>query len=113
MTNARLVIADLHGLAGSMDGLRALVDELAGASREEAGCLSFRVLDGEDVADLVVLSTWRDEPAMIAHFNTPHYQRYRRTVGPLLARPSDVVVFHVSETVHALDPNPPDPDRFD
>lgn len=43
------------------------------------------------------------------HYATPHYRRYRERVGPLLARPSDVLVHRVDTTVHAQDPNPPDP----
>jgi len=35
--------------------------------------------------------------------------RYRERVGPLLARPSDIVVHQIAATVRALDPNPPDP----
>jgi hypothetical protein len=39
-----------------------------------------------------------------------HFQRTEHDqVQPLLARPSDVVVHHISVTVHAADPNPPDP----
>jgi quinol monooxygenase YgiN len=44
-----------------------------------------------------------------AHYDSPHYRRYRADVGPLLARPSDVVIYHVSSVLHARDPDPPDP----
>jgi quinol monooxygenase YgiN len=108
-----MMISELHGLSGLIEDLRELLAELAAASREEEGCESFRVLAGENPAELVVLSSWRGEPALQAHFKTPHYTRYRTLVGPLLARPSDVLVLHVAETIHAIDPNPPDPDRFD
>ncbi len=53
-----------------------------------------------------------DEDALRAHFAAPHYRRYRGAVGELLARPSDVTVHHVSQTVHAIDPDPPDPARL-
>lgn len=49
------------------------------------------------------------ETALREHYDTRHYRHYREQVGLLLARPSDVVVHHVGSTVHALDPNPPDP----
>lgn len=108
-----VVVAEIHGLAGSLPELRGLLGELAGESRKEAGCESFRLLAGEDPGEFVLLSGWTDEKAFAAHYETPHYQRYRDTVGPLLARPSDVTIQHVSATTHALDPNPPEPSRFD
>ncbi len=108
------MVADVHGLAGSLQELRALLAQLADSSRGEEGCESFRVLGADDdPAGIVVMSAWTDEDALRAHFQTAHYQRYRAAVGPLLARPSDVTVLHVSEAVRALDPNPPDPSRFD
>ncbi len=113
MADSRLMVAELHGLAARIEDLRALLQELAGESRLEEGCESFRVLSGEAPAELVVISAWRDEEALRAHFETTHYARYRTLVGPLLALPSDVVVHHVTETIHALDPNPPAPERFD
>jgi quinol monooxygenase YgiN len=105
----RILVAELHGLAGRERELRALLDELATGARDEPGCVSFRVLSAEEPGEFVLLSGWRDEAALSAHYSTPHYRRYREQVGPLLARPSDVVVQHVAATLRALDPNPPDP----
>ncbi len=114
MSDPRLVVvADLHGLAAAVPELRALLDELARGSRAEPGCESFRVLRSEEAADFVLLSAWADEGAMRAHYDTLHYRHYRDTVGPLLARPSDVVVHHVSTSTYPRDPNPPDPSKFD
>jgi quinol monooxygenase YgiN len=105
----RLLVAELHGLAGRQEELRALLDELASRARGEAGCVSYLVLGAEEPGDFVLLSGWSDESALSAHYATPHYRRYREQVGPLLARASDVVVHHVAATLRALDPNPPDP----
>jgi hypothetical protein len=49
---------------------------------------------GEDL----IVATWRSEAALRA--------------SDLLARPSDVVVHRISSTVHARDPNPPEPGLF-
>jgi hypothetical protein len=40
----RLLVAELHGLAGRQQELRALLDELAEGAHGEPGCVSFRVL---------------------------------------------------------------------
>jgi quinol monooxygenase YgiN len=105
----RLLVAELHGLAGSRRELRELLDELADGARSEPGCVSFRVLADAQPDELVVISGWSGEDTLRAHYATPHYRRYREQVGPLLARPSDVVVHRVAATLRALDANPPDP----
>ena len=105
----RLLVAELHGLAGRREELQALLDELADGARAEGGCLTFRVLAAEEPGDFVLLSSWSSEADLRSHYATPHYRRYREQIGPLLARPSDVVVHHLEASLHALDPNPPDP----
>jgi quinol monooxygenase YgiN len=104
-----ILVADVHGRAALKGELFELLRELADASGEEPDCISFRVLGAEDAADFVLLESWASERALLEHYATAHYRRYRQQVGPMLARPSDVVIHHVSRTVRALDPNPPDP----
>jgi quinol monooxygenase YgiN len=105
-----IVVADVHGLAGLASELSVLLDDLARSScAAEADCLGFRVLTTADPGEFVLLSAYSSEAALRAHYATPHYRHYRDNVGPMLARPSDVTVHHVSATVHAVDPNPPDP----
>jgi quinol monooxygenase YgiN len=107
-----VLVADVHGRVGLATELRALLAELSDASRAEPECDDFRVLAGDDPGELVLLSVWRDEAALRAHYDSPHYRRYRAQVGSFLARPSDVVVYHISSVVHARDPNPPEPGLF-
>ena len=98
-----------------MDGLglepelRVLLRELADASHVEPECVDFRVLAAEEPGEFVLLGSWSTETALREHYDTSHYRRYRDHVQPLLARPSDVLVHHIGVTVHAVDPNPPDP----
>jgi quinol monooxygenase YgiN len=108
-----ILVADIHGLAGETAELGSVLAELAEGARGEPECVSFRVLAAEDPGDFVLLAAWTSERALQSHYATAHYRRYRERVGPLLARPSDVLVHHLSATIHALDPNPPDPDKFD
>ena len=93
-----LMTADVHGLAGRVTELRALLSDLADGSRSEPGCESFRFFDAEEPGDVFLLSAWADERALRNHYQTPHYRRYRAAVGELLARPSDVTVHRVSRT---------------
>jgi quinol monooxygenase YgiN len=104
-----LLVSELHGRTALVAQLRELLDELASGCRGEAECTGFRVLAAEEPGELVTLGSWSSEDALRAHYDSDHYRYYRANVGSLLARPSDVVVHHISTTVHALDPNPPDP----
>jgi quinol monooxygenase YgiN len=109
----RLLVAELHGLAGRRRDLRDLLEELARGAESEPGCVGFSVLEAAEAGEFVLLSSWADEQSLSAHYTTPHYRRYRENVGPLLARPSDVVVHQIAATVRALDPDPPDPGDVD
>ena len=104
-----ILVAEVHGLAGSRDELRALLNEVADGAHGEPGCVSFRILANDDPGEFVMLASWLSEDALRVHYDSPHYRHYREIVGLLLARPSDVVIHHLAGTVRALDPNPPDP----
>ncbi len=107
-----ILIARLHGLVGGDRELRALLYELRDATRAEAKCKGFDVLADPDPGELVLLMSWQDETGLRDHYDTTHYLRYREHVGPLLARPSDVVIHHISATQRVRDPNPPEPGMF-
>jgi quinol monooxygenase YgiN len=109
---AVLIVAEVHARAGLIEQLQTALDQLADGARSEPECLDYRVLMAEEPAEYLLLGSWSSEAGLRAHYDTPHYRRYRDEVGPLLARPSDVVVHHVSETIQARDPNPPDPGLF-
>jgi quinol monooxygenase YgiN len=104
-----LLVAEVHGRAGLVGELQTVLAELASGALTEPDCLGYRVLADEAPSEYLLFGAWTGESGLRAHYDTPHYHRYRDQVGPFLARPSDVVVHHVSKTVHAHDPNPPDP----
>ena len=104
-----ILVADVHGLVGSGVELRELLVDLADGARTEPDCVGFRVLAADEPGDFVLLASWTSESALRAHYATEHYRRYREQVGPLLARPSNVVVHRIAATIHAIDPGPPDP----
>jgi quinol monooxygenase YgiN len=107
-----LLVSELHGRTALVPQLRQLLDGLAAGCHGEAECTSFRVLAAEEPGELVTLGWWSSEDALRAHYDSEHYRYYRANVDQLLARPSDVVVHRVSESIHALDPNQPDPGLF-
>ncbi len=86
-----------------------MLEELTRETLTEPECVGFRVLRSQTPSEFVLLGAWSGEAGMRAHYQTPHYRRYREHVAPFISRSSDVVVHHVSQTVHARDPDPPDP----
>ena len=105
-----MLVAELHGLVGRQSELRELLDALADGRARRAGLHELpraRRREARRVGAPGGLGSTRLPCAPTTP--PPHYRRYRDAVGPLLARPSDVVVHRLDGTVHARDPNPPDP----
>jgi quinol monooxygenase YgiN len=107
-----ILIGEMHGLVGRHSELEQQLADLAAGARENPDCLGYHVASLPEPGEYLVVATWRSEAALSAHYSTPAYAIYRAAVGELLARPSDVVVHHISSTVHARDPNPPEPGMF-
>ena len=100
---SHLLIARVHGVAARGADLTAAAQELADASEAKEGCLGFDVLAPPGAAaELVLVSAWRSERDLRAHFTSDAYGRYVSAVTDLLTRPSDVTIYGVSGTVHPL-----------
>jgi quinol monooxygenase YgiN len=100
---AYLVIARVHGVAARTAELADAAHRLAEAARAGDGCLSFDVLvQPADRTELVLISEWRTEADMRAHFTSADYASYSSAVTDLLTRPSDVDIHRVADTVHPI-----------
>ena len=100
---SQLLIARVHGVAARGAELTAAAEELAAAARSQDGCLGFDVLTvSRDASELVLLSAWRSDRELRAHFGSGPYGRYVSAVTDLLTRPSDVTIHTVSGTVHPI-----------
>jgi quinol monooxygenase YgiN len=105
--------AEIHGLAGRSSELRDLLAEHAISLGRADGCLGAAAYEplGADLGEFGLLTRWRDEPALRAHYATPEYTRYVETIGALLARPSDVRISYVEREVRATADLSQDPTR--
>jgi quinol monooxygenase YgiN len=107
-----VLVAALHALAGRADEIAGAVERLRRESQRAPGCEGFQVGRGvEDPSEFVVVSTWRDEPSMRAHFAGAPYALYAEAVTPALARPSDVLAHYVERTVQPVGDPSSDPAR--
>ena len=109
-----LVRAEIHGLAGRAAELRDVLAEHAVALGDVEGSAGAGVAVplGAAYGEFLLDVWWRDESSMRAHYGTREYERYTQAVGPLLARPSDVVVHYVDRSVRATAELDADPSRL-
>lgn len=104
MSNSLLIVhVDIAVVPEQLDAFLAATEQNAVASRGEPGIVRFDVLsDRADPTHVVLIEIYRDEAAASAHKDTAHYQRWRDTVAPMMARPR--------EATRYLNTSPDDPD---
>jgi quinol monooxygenase YgiN len=96
-------VATVHALAGRASEVATALERLRQHARELAGCVDFAAGRGiDDPSDFLVVSTWRDEPSLQAHFASAAYGSYVEAVSPALARPTDAVVHYIEHSVHPI-----------
>jgi (4S)-4-hydroxy-5-phosphonooxypentane-2,3-dione isomerase len=83
-----LVHVDIEVLPEQLDAFLTATEKNAVASRDEPGIVRFDVLSNRaDPTHVVLVEIYRDDAAAAAHKDTAHYQRWRDTVAPMMARP--------------------------
>ena len=114
MVAAVILVGEIFGLAGPRDELTAVMLRAQRDARAAEGCLRFtfaRTLDDPDV--LLLVQEWSDEAALERHFRSPAHAGYRRDVEGLLARPSQVRIHRIAQTVQPTPSTEMDPRRAD
>jgi quinol monooxygenase YgiN len=85
------VFVRLHAPEGQENAVEEALREVAGPSREEAGCLSFHTFRSmRDRRLFYIHSRWVDEAAFQVHAGLPHTMRFLEGVDALLDQPRDV-----------------------
>ena len=93
MPNSLLhVHVDIAVLPEQLDAFLAATEKNAVASRDEPGIVRFDVLsDRADPTHVLLVEIYRDEVAAAAHKETAHYEQWRDTVAPMMARPRQAI----------------------
>ena len=105
-----VAVADLLGISGRRQELRAV---LAGAERDAAGqpgCVRYSF--AATVADpdhFLLVSEWRDQAALDAHYASTGFANFQFSLDCLLARPSQMTLYSVSGSARPLSSSPLDP----
>ncbi len=66
--------------------LRAELDKVLEASRQEAGCLNYVLHQSIEDDTFVLHETYQDKDALENHVNSSHYQEYRANTADLIER---------------------------
>jgi quinol monooxygenase YgiN len=85
------VFVRLHAREGEESGVEEALREVAGASRQEHGCLSFHAFRSvRDQRLFYIHSRWVDEVAFERHAELAHTVRFLERVDILLDEPRNV-----------------------
>ncbi len=88
MTDTLVLVADFQAKPGQEDALSDALAAMIAPSEAEAGCLGYRPLvDPAKPGAMICLEEWRDDAALEAHFETPHFQGVARILDEILATP--------------------------
>jgi quinol monooxygenase YgiN len=83
-----VVTVDVKVKAGNEAAFIAATVENAENSRREPGIAAFDLLvDKDDVAHFTLIEVYRDAQAPQAHKQTAHYEKWRKTVEPMMKEP--------------------------
>ena len=78
------------------DAVRAVL-EMAEATREEPGCLTYRFFaDLADPSIFFLFEEWESEDALARHFRTAHMEVFRRRIPDVVAGPSAIRRYEVT-----------------
>ena len=85
------IFGRFHARPGDESAVEAALREVAGPTREEAGCLSLQTFRStRDPRLFYVHSRWVDEAAFDHHADLPHTVRFIERVQALIDHPLDV-----------------------
>ncbi|MEA2160425.1 MAG: hypothetical protein QOD66_2805 [Solirubrobacteraceae bacterium] len=77
---------------------------VASASREEAGCISYRVYeDTERANEFVFVEEWESSDALQRHFATEHVREFMQAITATIVAPPDVKFHTIASTMDLAD----------
>lgn len=94
-----VVVAKVQTDAERRDELVRIGQAAAAKSREEAGCIDYRLYQAtDDPLSFVMVEEWESQEALDAHFRTDHIREFMGAVPKLVSAPPDIRFHDVSGT---------------
>jgi quinol monooxygenase YgiN len=107
---AVISVANMYGISGRRAELVALLERFERDSARRPGCRRYTF--AETLADpdmFVLLSEWDTREALAAHHSSDAFAGFQFGLDGLLARPSEMTIYSVSDPVRPLNTRPMDP----
>ena len=105
-----VAVADLFGINGRRQDLLAALTTAEREAAGQPGCVRYAFAATIAEPDhFVLISEWRDQAALDAHYASPGFATFQFSLNGLLARPSEMTVHSVSGSVRPLASGPMDP----
>ena len=107
-------LADIYGIGGRRTELLALFRETERSARAVPGVRRYVfAARPNDPDQYLLVSEWETQEAMDAYHRSDAFARYQFEVGEMLARPSEMSVYTVTDVVRPVASAPLDPRRAD
>jgi quinol monooxygenase YgiN len=105
-----IAVAEMFGISGRRPELLALLEDSERRAATEPGCR--RYVFAATLADpdrFLLVSEWDSLEALDAHYESEAFAAFQLALDGLLARPSEMTVHSVTESVRPLSSAPMDP----
>ena len=103
-----VVVGRVSTDSGKRDELIKVGQAVAAASREEEGCINYRVYeDTERPNEFVFVEEWADQAALDRHFATEHIRVFMGAVMGTVVAPPDVKFHTIASSVDLAEVSAP------
>jgi quinol monooxygenase YgiN len=107
---AVVAIAEIFGISGRRAELLDLLTRSEQLARRQPGARRYAFAARLDAPDqFVLVSEWDSHDAMAAYHRSEEFARYQFELDGLLARPSEMTIYSVSDAVRPVPSGPLDP----
>jgi quinol monooxygenase YgiN len=105
-----IAIADIFGINGRRSELVELLTRTERHVRDLPGARRYTFAARLDAPDeFVLVSEWESYDDMAAYHRSDDFATYQLDLHGLLARPSEMTVYSITDVVHPVPSGPPDP----
>ncbi len=99
-----VVVGRVQTDAEKREALVHVGQAVAAASRQEAGCISYRLYeDIERANEFVFVEEWEDNDALQRHFATSHVREFMQAIPATITAPPDVKFHTIASTMDLAD----------
>jgi quinol monooxygenase YgiN len=99
-----VVVGRVQTDADRRDALVRIGQAVAEASREETGCISYRLYEDTELEnEFVFVEEWESKESLERHFATSHIREFLQAIPGAIAAPPDVKFHTIASTMDLAD----------